>query len=432
MTVDAPFTGPSQSYDFTPGVHEISVNSILRETGSLISFKGIRIKSDEPISVHVVDNAVPDVGGFLALPVESLGNEYMVMSYTPHDKSEFLITSVMDQTKIYVHLQTKSNLTYLGQTYKNGDVIHETLDTFETWQVNSDSDLTGTTIKSDGKIAVFSGAQCAQVPEASQECGYIVEQLPTVTAWESSFVVPLLKQCDNIVRVVSRDEDTVVQYTFNRRTWSTRTNSTNFVDQIYTVQDTQDPVVLVESSRPILVALLIGSGTSSSSCKPSMTLIPGIPQYISSYQFSIPSELSTAVLSIIVPRAKLPGVRMNGLPLLPVWQVHASLTTSVHEFTVMEVDVQSASGPVLLNHLENIDFGAIIFGGRDNETFAFPLGMSMDLTDGKTFYYFTFSNIFIRTIMLINQSIVHITLTSKIAFNVLNVKYICKSKKNTF
>lgn len=385
VTLEAPFVGPTKTYLVTPGVTEIKVDSELRETSSKISFKGIRLKSDHPVSVYVIDDTTPDVGGYLALPVESLGNEYMILSYTPQDKSELLITSVSDRTTVNVHLKTKSNVTYLGQTYRNGDVIREILDTFETWQLSSDGDLTGTVIKADGKVIVLSGSDCSQVPNTSRACDYIVEQLPTVTSWEKTFVVPLVQECINVVRVISRDDLTQVEMNYSWRSgYNTNLNSTGVAEQQYEVQSNSENNVIIEASRPVLVALFIGPKDTDTyqSCGPSMTIIPATTQFLNSYILKIRPGLAMAQLSIIAPAANANSLKLNNQT---VTVVHIMSRTQIpstgEEYLVLQIDLSSTIGDVFVNHMEN--FAAIFHGGISNETFAFPLGMTMYLTEGN-------------------------------------------------
>ena len=80
VTLDAPFINLSETITVDPGVTLYTIDSSLRESSTKISFKAIRVRSDEPISIHVIDDTTPDVGGYLALPVESLGTEYMIIA----------------------------------------------------------------------------------------------------------------------------------------------------------------------------------------------------------------------------------------------------------------------------------------------------------------------------------------------------------------
>ena len=392
VTLDAPFINLSETITVDPGVTLYTIDSSLRESSTKISFKAIRVRSDEPISIHVIDDTTPDVGGYLALPVESLGTEYMIMSFKPQGKSELLISSISDTTKVYVHLNTKSNVTYLGQTYSSGDVIRETLNTFRTWQITSSDDLTGTVIKADGLITVMSGSDCGQVPETSMACGYIVEQLPTVTSWDTVYIVPLSSTCSNVVRVISRDDDNSIRFTFNHRTWSTNLESSDFVDQSYSVQTDQGPYVVVEASRPILVAILVGPsvGEDYQSCGPSMTIVPGVNQYMNSYRVNVPTGLSKAVISVIVPATQVSGLRLNNQPISSSSLYHVSLNGTVEEYYVVDVDVVNEAGDVLLSHADLFDFGAIFRGERANETFAFPLGMTLDLAEGNVVFVYSY------------------------------------------
>ncbi len=57
-----------------------------------------------------------------------------------------------------------------------------TLNSMETYQIESDNDLTGTRITSSKPLSVFSGSDCANVPQNIRDCDHLIEQVPpTVT-----------------------------------------------------------------------------------------------------------------------------------------------------------------------------------------------------------------------------------------------------------
>ncbi len=69
-------------------------------------------------------------------------------------------------------------------------------------QIENDNDLTGTRITSSKPLSVFSGSDCANVPQGKGGCDHLVEQVPpTVTWWGSKFFVASLEGIDILVNV---------------------------------------------------------------------------------------------------------------------------------------------------------------------------------------------------------------------------------------
>ena len=68
-----------------------------------------------------------------------------------------------------------------------------TLNSMETYQIESDNDLTGTRITSSKPLSVFSGSDCASVTQGTLYCDYLVEQVPPTVTWGSKFLVASLE-----------------------------------------------------------------------------------------------------------------------------------------------------------------------------------------------------------------------------------------------
>lgn len=343
---------------------------------------GIRVKSEKPISIVVIDDNSPSVGAFLALPVESLSHEYMVFSHSGR-KSELIVSPAADRTTVSIALRSTSNVTHNGLVYSSGEVIREVLDSFQTWQIQSDSDLTGTVIKSDGKVFASSGSQCAHVPEVAKDCDFIVEQLTPVISWQTDFIVPLARSCLNTVRIIARDDGTSVKVTHDGRSWSTTLTAGGFDDRSFPHDPSKDPVVIVQSSRPVMVTNTISSDPNAAPevCGPAMTVIPAVTQFIDSYNFRLPSVRRSA-LKLILPAAKMNGVLINGQPLRMTSSFHV-FTGTYFDYYVIDADTSGLGNDLNITHSESIDFGAVFYGMIGSDSFALPLGMSLDLTNGK-------------------------------------------------
>lgn len=389
MTLEIPFIGQSTTYRVEEGTTNIQVQSDLRGRGTEVSFKAMRINADQTVSVYIIDDISPNMGAYNVLPIDALATEYIVTSFTSGDKSEFIVTSVAESTKVSVRLRTLGNVTRYGVTYYNDDVIHETLDKFQTLQIQSLSDLTGTVISTDGAVAVFSGSTCALMTHTSTSCGYIVEQMTPLTGWENLFIVPLISDSENTIRIVGRDDGTIVTISINNRVFTLKVNTSTYIDRVFQVNAA--PVVVIESSRPVFITHITvpsnGSSVSGGNEGLSMTTVPAVNQFDSLYRFGINRSaiLDRVVVLVIIPGDAVAGLRMNNQSVTSnmMYNLQNTSLTNGDSYNTFEIHVPHGTDDVILNHTEGVIFGAILYGSKERSSFAMPLGVQLQLTASK-------------------------------------------------
>ncbi len=76
-----------------------------------------------------------------------------------------------------------------------------TLNSIETYQIESDTDLTRTRITSSKPLSAFSGSDCAEIPQGIRYCDHLVEQVPPTVTWGLKFLVAYLEDIDLLVNV---------------------------------------------------------------------------------------------------------------------------------------------------------------------------------------------------------------------------------------
>ncbi|XP_046555723.1 uncharacterized protein LOC124264988 [Haliotis rubra] len=124
------------------------------------------------VLVLVRDDAIQIKGGmndytsFCPLPVSELGTKYIVTSCLPTDNIHVDTTSYMSVLVIATHskkadidviFRLDGNVTYDGRTYIDGDILSFRSDNYQTFSLNSSSDMTRTIVKATDTIAVYSG-----------------------------------------------------------------------------------------------------------------------------------------------------------------------------------------------------------------------------------------------------------------------------------
>ncbi|XP_071096372.1 uncharacterized protein [Haliotis cracherodii] len=122
--------------------------------------------------VHVSNDAMQISGGIIfctpytPLPVSALGTRYIISSclrdvdkmhrYTPY-MSVLVIATHSKKAEVDIILRLKANVTYDGRTYSTGDTLTVRLDEYQTFSINSSSDMTRTIVNATETIAVYSG-----------------------------------------------------------------------------------------------------------------------------------------------------------------------------------------------------------------------------------------------------------------------------------
>ncbi len=154
------------------------------------------------------------------------------------------------------------------------------LNSIETYQIESDNDLTGTRITSSKPLSVFSGSDCAIVPHNRRLCDHLVEQVPPTVTWGSKFHVASLegRSSGERIRVLSARAASV----------AVNCNTVVSVSEFQlqsggSFREFEIPInsfCSIESTSPVLVAQYAYGGTSDGMGGPFMMIIPPIEQMI--------------------------------------------------------------------------------------------------------------------------------------------------------
>lgn len=182
--------------------------------------KGVHITSDKPIVVysHILNAARS--GSTLVLPTPVLGKEYYASSYNPlsatnADRSEFALVATVDNTIVEITpTAADANFTHVANVpyqinLNKGDV----------YQYQSNSDLTGSHIKSVGNasvscqpIAVFSGSTRTSMGCPNPTSGdNLYQQLFPFASWGRLFyTAPFINRAYDVFRIIVQDPTTVV------------------------------------------------------------------------------------------------------------------------------------------------------------------------------------------------------------------------------
>ncbi|XP_050416851.1 IgGFc-binding protein-like [Patella vulgata] len=102
-------------------------------------------------------------------------------------KCQIAVVAIHNSTIINILLPMSVNLTIDGTMYTRSETVVLHLDQYQTYEIQSKYDLTGTRIRSNEPIAVFSGNKKTRFREGTKD--HLVEQLIPVESLGRSFTV---------------------------------------------------------------------------------------------------------------------------------------------------------------------------------------------------------------------------------------------------
>src|SRR6218665_241365 len=185
--------------------------------------QAIVISSEMDISVQANKAGTGSGDGYLALPITEQSVSFFLASYSPRFQTpSFSIASPFNDTRISIsYVRGNSSDSLMNLTMQANDVYQTGF---------HDLDYTGVYVASSQPIAVFSGHACANVPVNINYCDHIVEQVPPVGQWGTSFIMASFYgrawAVGYWIRVIAQT-DTNVTYTYqsfdannNTSTWS--------------------------------------------------------------------------------------------------------------------------------------------------------------------------------------------------------------------
>jgi len=170
------------------------------------------------------------------------------------------------------------------------------------------SDLTGSLIQSNKPIAVFSGHNCAYVPDpGTTACNILVEQLPPVDTWGRSYVVGVVaERSSSVVRVIAAEDDTPVYVNGHR---AAHLHAGRYWDDRWVRQP-----LWINADKPVMVVQYTkGFSSGDSIGDPSMMVIPPVESFQRQSVVTAPVHGAWRhYLQVIAPLDGIRSVRIDG------------------------------------------------------------------------------------------------------------------------
>ena len=333
--------------------------------------KGIRITANKPISVYgygwIILGSMHIGEGFLGLPVDVLGKEYIVPTYSPIANSIVLVVAQEDNTQVSFMLRLpRGGRVHYGDRYLySGDLINTTLNDLEVFQVQGDSDLSGTVVTSSKPVAVFSGDDCTMVPANTFPCNHLVEKIPPVSFWGKEFITnptPNNFGGDEF-HIIASKNNTDVNVDWQRK------GTLNKGDK-YEIRVPWNKTSLITTSNPSLVVQYT-SGNGSHS--PSMSIVPPTQCSWNDYTVYVPGV--DAYVNVIIDTASRSGLRVKG----PVASGPFKWKTPLGRHSLGSLHLNTPGVYLIYHNDLLVNFTSVMYGTFSNASFSFPAGLRWEL-----------------------------------------------------
>ena len=335
-TVSNPLSGWSQN--FSVSADSITTVEIPIEQGyhsgsqhERIFEKGIKVTADDTVSVYCTNIAYVSFDASFVLPVQSLGDEYIIQccdqsrpGHNPYvwnnETTAFVIVATEDNTEIDI---TPTVNTLGGHLADRTFTI--TMHAGETYHVRSERitdrpiDLSGTRIRARNckRIAVFNGNTVTCVPkDAGNGYDHVFEQAMPLRSWGRNFIVTNSKNRSNdYIKVTSSADGNIV--TMNGETLDTL----NAGQSYHFLMLESDSSCYLQTTQPSAVYLYQTSHDYQSSHDfkdgdPSMVWIAPVEQRINDVTFSTfdhpDINIETHSVNIIVRTNDIANVYLDG------------------------------------------------------------------------------------------------------------------------
>ncbi|XP_041377416.1 uncharacterized protein LOC121389834 [Gigantopelta aegis] len=369
------------SFSLTPGTSKhLNIDDKFRmPAGTGISPRTLVITASDLIDVVGVNLYASNGDAFLAIPDRYLGNEYMAVTYIPSSSTAASFLTVSAGTGSDVTLLSitfprwtgNEQVPMNGTLYGAGEVARVSLMSLETLQIQTNYDLTGTFVKSDHPVSVYSGVNRTSV--YSTTClSQLLDQMPPVDRAGKSYVtVPFPKRdIGDLYRIVATDDDTVLSVPNSVSVNLTRRGDFH---ETYVSANT---FYYVTATKPVVVAQISVSRTSSSDKygDPSLVILTPTEGAYGNASFSRASYPNSFV-TIVMLKQDQAGIRFDHEP-LPANQ-EWFLVEGNASYTATQVLVGSSDTPRTIYHSGGAKFVAYFHTGTTCEAQAMSLGLSL-------------------------------------------------------
>lgn len=374
--VEMPFYNWSTSFVTYPGITAkvtVPTSYAMSKESGIVANRGIHITAENNVSVYALNKRSKSSDATVILPSISLGKEYLTMAHMesngggPSLYAEILVVAISDETELTI---TPSVLTTDGKLANLPFQI--TLDQGQTYQLQSNFDLTGTKIETvnselgDCKnYAVFGGNEWTRIGGCNGAQDNLYEQMFPVNTWGKEFIsIPYkTRLAGDMLKILAAEDSTT--FTING-TLEYMLNAGEFKNLTLSYK------AYIESDKPIS----IGQFSRSQSCDgvpadPFFIMLSPVEQRLKKVTFNALEihVVDRYYLNVIVPASGINNTFLNGINISD----SLTLVNNNEDYAYAQMDITEG------NHTLECEEGfiAYVYGYGNIESFGYATGVSL-------------------------------------------------------
>lgn len=329
--------------------------------------KSVLIETSDYVNVISFDEADRTAGSTANIPINRLSTKYIVISTATSRQSQLAVAAIKDNTTISVTFKMDRNLALKieNNTFYRGDVFSFSLDCFETYQIAHSTDLTGSVIESSYPIAAFSGNDCTKI-DGIGYWDHLITQLPPTGFVDNIYIVPpYYNDRDTIIRITAI-EKTDLYYVVDAVNRSLSLYKSNMFD----IRISRNQVCFIESKTSVIVTGIGLASEISYLGDPSMTIVPGINQYLNYYKIVIPSGYVNNFVSVMIKESSQDCIRINST-VINRCDIVLEKSVLAGNITYNVRTIRVAEGVLTAWALDGEKFGMLFSGVQIAEAYSF-------------------------------------------------------------
>ena len=294
-----------------------------------------------------------------------------------NNNSVMRITALTRSTEVRIAPSHDVNIN--GSFVFHGEEITFILDAGETMTISSNEDLTGSRVTANKAVSLYSGHYCAS--GRTTNCSVLSEQIPPYNSWGNTFVLHtnVSGLRGNMFKIIASDVGADVMMNCTTDGTSYEVNNFNLGFRQHTVLSVTHDYCTVKSDENILIIQFRDS--SPPLMDTFMTIIPALVHYEDSYVFNAYEDFTNYV-AITVKDTNITNnsIMINNSSVTVRWEM-IELDGDVYYFSTLML----TSGRHIITFSEgSVNFGAIIYGSNNNDMFALPAGMRLNIAENLT------------------------------------------------
>ena len=294
-----------------------------------------------------------------------------------NDVSIMRITALASNSEVRIAPSHDVNIN--GSFVFHGEEIMFILDAGETMTISSNEDLTGSRVTANKAVSFYSGHYCAS--GRTTNCSILNEQIPPYNSWGNTFVshtnVSGLR--GNMFKIITSDVGANVLMNCTTDGTNYEANKFNLGFRQHTVLSVTHDYCTVKSDENILIIQFRDS--SPPLMDTFMTIIPSLVHYEDIYVFNAYRGF-TNYIAITVKDINITNnsIMINNSPVTVRWKM-VELDGDVYYFSTLML---TTGRHVITFSGGSIKFGAIIYGSNEDDMFALPAGMTLNIAEKFT------------------------------------------------